>query len=1132
MIPSTLRILFWNVNGSLNFKLTNRSFVDTLLGNDIIVLVESMLRQTDFLDLEYLGYWTIRNDRKTASGGVVIAVKSILKPFVQVFSNVPGSEQIYITVFERFILGAVYIPPQGSPYYDQLDRFAHISEAIAEIERYDKPFVIVGDFNARFGCRSQKLVDISNDSIETYRITNADKIVNSSGRKLLALCEECSAVILTDKTWPGDYTCYKPNGRSTIDTGIASPHFLDNLSRGRVFSLDQWSDHVPISFCIDCPVPTSTLLTSTTTTRKVVVSRHVLHKTLNDPEKLSLFQQKLSKSDTIEGFCQELDGLFSSGTCVSKQKLSDLMSKFYRNFNDFVKSTLSCSKKRVGNSKKSNNIKGTIEVFYDQQCLSAKRSFYQVQRRFRKNASDENYAILKRRLRIMKSHQRRCRRASESKHLAKLFEPTNVSQLWSLVKPKSVRQYTGPLSNQEFTLHLESIANGKFPFDKEKSEKAFRFLNGVASFSVLPKDLEDSLLQNFPLSEFFALKNNKACGSDGWAGELIKCLRPALERVIPKLFIICLKSGCTPDQWDSDIKVPVPKPNKSPNLLSSLRPITLVNTLMKQYEKWLLSLLEKYYTTYEEQAGFKKDYSCVSRLFVLRSILNKYVHVHKKKVYSVFIDFSSFFDTVHEEFLCEYLASKGVPWFVINPLHNMLSGVKATVFMKNEFGRSFSCKVGLRQGSCISPKLATAFLDQVTDLLRRFEADTSFDTVTTNHIFYADDLVMFFTDPNKLQSALDLFSSLVTKLGLNVSVEKSFSVVFSNTSTKGIKSFTWQNSPLPQHSEAVYLGCAIDSKVRFTAQICRNTKKANRAFAILLNFQKRFPSLSFERFLQLYKTLVSPCLCYASEMYAWDLGDKLNDVFVEHLRRYLSLPKSVSKNAIHWLTNTYPIHATLWIQAYRFWKKCSALNQHRFERSAMKMSFDLELPWVKSMLGVFGKIGFEGNFCLWTHSDIKSNETRFETLVYSYFEIQLETWKSSSSYRFLIGMFPVRHSIWFMQYANFSDRRILSKLFLRVYNFETITGVWHRIPLSERFCQHCIFTAHGPVLGDERHYLIECPKFEIARSSMGITSDQLLDALKDPSCIPVSIQATARFLSRFVVQSFARLNDPFSEFLV
>ena len=184
-----------------------------------------------------------------------------------------------------------------------------------------------------------------------------------------------------------------------------------------------------------------------------------------------------------------------------------------------------------------------------------------------------------------------------------------------------------------------------------------------------------------------------------------------------------------------DQKIPVLKPGRTGNLTSDLRPITLVNCITKVYERFLLLLLEECFTSSEIQAGFKKNYSCIQRVFCLQSVI-EYTHsVHRSNVYCVFIDFSSFFDTIQPELLISYLYDKDIPPSLCRALHAMFKHLKAKVRLNNSTGDQFDVKVGIRQGSVISPFLGNAFLEQLTDLLKPDLDKIEFYGIELDHIF-------------------------------------------------------------------------------------------------------------------------------------------------------------------------------------------------------------------------------------------------------------------------------------------------------------------------------------------------------------------------------------------------------------
>ena len=89
----------------------------------------------------------------------------------------------------NFILGAVYIPPSNSEYYND-DLFDDIIDDMSYITSiYDKPFVMIGDFNSRTGMMDDDLeydelcdnnmtnINLSDNVIEFDPSVNYDNIV-------------------------------------------------------------------------------------------------------------------------------------------------------------------------------------------------------------------------------------------------------------------------------------------------------------------------------------------------------------------------------------------------------------------------------------------------------------------------------------------------------------------------------------------------------------------------------------------------------------------------------------------------------------------------------------------------------------------------------------------------------------------------------------------------------------------------------------------------------------------------------------------------------------------------------------------------------------------------------------------
>ena len=106
---------------------------------------------------------------------------------------------------------------------------------------------------------------------------------------------------------------------------------------------------------------------------------------------------------------------------------------------------------------------------------------------------------------------------------------------------------------------------------------------------------------------------------------------------------------------------------------------------------------------YEVQAGFTKGKSTVDQVFVLQSLVSKYISKKRGRCYSVFIDFTKAFDNVSHLHLFYSLIKNGLHGRVIRVLRDMYCKLQSSV--QDNIGRiseAFTCSKGTRQGCMLS----------------------------------------------------------------------------------------------------------------------------------------------------------------------------------------------------------------------------------------------------------------------------------------------------------------------------------------------------------------------------------------------------------------------------------------------
>ena len=162
------------------------------------------------------------------------------------------------------------------------------------------------------------------------------------------------------------------------------------------------------------------------------------------------------------------------------------------------------------------------------------------------------------------------------------------------------------------------------------------------------------------------LKVGSSAGTDEILAEMIKSAEQVILPLLLSLLNAIFDHGVYPDIWSEAIIVPIHKrgPNDNPD---NYRGIALSSALSKVFTHILSRRLQKWADLHdlirEEQAGF----STVDNIFVLHSIISKYLRAHKK-LYVGFVDFKKAFDTVNRNILWNILRKNGVSGKILNVL--------------------------------------------------------------------------------------------------------------------------------------------------------------------------------------------------------------------------------------------------------------------------------------------------------------------------------------------------------------------------------------------------------------------------------------------------------------------------------
>ena len=276
----------------------------------------------------------------------------------------------------------------------------------------------------------------------------------------------------------------------------------------------------------------------------------------------------------------------------------------------------------------------------------------------------------------------------------------------------------------------------------------------------------------------------------------------------------------------------------------------------------LNNILHKY------QIGFLANNRTADHVLTLRTLIDKYVHCHKEKIYACFVDFRKACDSVWHDGLLYKLSKINVQGKFYSLIKSLYSKSTCSVRIGNNKTRSFQYARGVRQGCILSPLLFNLYLN---DLAFSFDNVLSDPFVLPNgtrlnSLLYADDLIILSRSKLGLQNCLNVLSSYCNSWMLRINPKKTKIMIFQRCTRKCEHNFRIGNEVIDVVQNYTYLGTRITSSGNFTLSLEHLRQKALHALFSLrrhtdLNSLK--PSLACK----IFDSIISPILTYNSEVW-------------------------------------------------------------------------------------------------------------------------------------------------------------------------------------------------------------------------------------------------------------------------
>ena len=183
---------------------------------------------------------------------------------------------------------------------------------------------------------------------------------------------------------------------------------------------------------------------------------------------------------------------------------------------------------------------------------------------------------------------------------------------------------------------------------------------------------------------------------------------------------------------------------------------------MKVWERIIEARLRDRVEISKQQYGFMPEKGTTDAMFALKMLMEKY-RKSQRELHCVFVDLKKAYDRVPREELWYCMRKSGIVEKYVQLVQGMYEESEAVVRCAVGTTESIKVKVGLHQGSALSPFLFAMIMDGVMDEVRREQSWT---------MLFADDIVICEETMEEVERRLESWRYALERIAMKVSRSK------------------------------------------------------------------------------------------------------------------------------------------------------------------------------------------------------------------------------------------------------------------------------------------------------------------------------------------------------------------------
>jgi hypothetical protein len=441
------------------------------------------------------------------------------------------------------------------------------------------------------------------------------------------------------------------------------------------------------------------------------------------------------------------------------------------------------------------------------------------------------------------------------------------------------------------------------------------------------------------------LPKKKAPGEDSISNMALRSLPDRTVLALTKIYNSCLRYNYFPLPWKKASVIAIPKPGKDPTKPVSYRPIALLSSLSKVFERIILQDLHTHLINKirPEQFAFRCGHSTTLQLVNLVDKISSNLN-NKTHTAAIFLDVEKAFDRVWHEGLIHKMLIIGVPVNLLQLIDSFLTHRSFSVRIDGHSSSPRPVSAGVPQGSCLAPILYLIYTNDIP-----IQANS-------NISLFADDTLFYSANRNPTRAVLQLQRQIIlatdwfNKWRLRVNTTKTIAILFSTIRSSNLRLLTINNKSIPWSTRVKYLGVTLDHHLTFGDHVNNIVKKATRVRGILTPVINRNSPIPSSTRLKLLKLYVNPILTYAGAAWAPYISRtnwrKIEAAQSTGIRNITGLPKFVRNVIVLKSTNSSTLESTIRAQSRAMFFR-NSLSRHAHIRELGHSPPDRRYPRVK-----------------------------------------------------------------------------------------------------------------------------------------------------------------------------------------